>query len=59
MTNKELMTILSKYPEDSIVVFRHNQHGRIDIDFVESTEETMLSGDKIHFITLEATFEEG
>lgn len=59
MTNKELINILSKYPEDSIVLFRHNQRGRIDIDFVESTEETMLSGEKKKFITLEASFEEG
>ena len=58
MTNKELIDILSKYPDDCIVMYRHNEHGRIDIDFVDSTEETLLSGEKIHTVILEATFEE-
>ena len=58
MTNKELKDILFKYPEDCIVVYRHNKHGRIDIDFIDYTEETLVSGDKIHILTLEASFEE-
>jgi len=58
MTLRELKDILLKYPEDAIVAYRHNKYGRVDIDFVDFTEETMLSGEKIHMITFEASFEE-
>ena len=34
MTTKELIDVLSKFPEDSIVMYRHNKYGRIDINKV-------------------------
>ena len=58
MTNKELKDILFKYPEDCIVMYRHNKFGRIDIDYVDFIEEELLSGEKIKTIVLEASFEE-
>lgn len=58
MTNKELQDILSKYPDECIVMYRHNKYGRIDIDCVDLTEEAMMSGNKKYLITLEANFEE-
>ena len=59
MTNKELHEILSQYPDDSIVMYRHNQHGRIDIDAVAYREENMISENVISTITLEGSFGEG
>ena len=59
MTNKELQEILSQYPDDSIVMYRHNQCGRIDIDAVVCKEEYMISENVISTITLEGSFDEG
>jgi len=58
MTIKELKEILEVYPEDSIVMYRHNKFGRIDIDEIDYKEEELLSGEKIKTLTLEASFEE-
>ena len=58
MTNKELIETLLKYPDDCIVMYRHNKYSCIDIDFVDFREETLLSEEKIHTIILEASFEE-
>lgn len=58
MTNKELQDILSKYPDECIVMYLHNKHSRIDIDTVEYKEDTLLSGQQIQSIVLEAKFEE-
>lgn len=53
----ELVEILSQYPKDSIVMYRHNKYGRIDIDTVIYTEEQM--NDKmICTLTLEGKAEE-
>lgn len=58
MTVKELKEILDVYPEDSVVMYRHNKFGRIDIDEIDYKEEELLSGEKIKTLTLEASFEE-
>ena len=58
MTNKELKEILDKYPDNCIIAYRHNKHGRIDVDEVSHKEELTLSGKAIQVITLEASFEE-
>lgn len=58
MTNKELKDILMKYPEDCIVIYRHNIRGRIDIDYIDYTEETSPAGNKYRLLTLEGSFEE-
>ena len=58
MTVKELKEILDKYPDDCVVMYRHNKHGRIDINYIDYKEEYLLSGDKIQTITLEASSEE-
>ena len=53
----ELVAILTQYPEDAIVMYRHNKYGRIDIDTVIYAEEEM--NDKvIHTLTLEGKAEE-
>ena len=46
------------YPEESIVMYRHNKFGRIDIDEIDYKEEELLSGEKVKTLTLEASFEE-
>lgn len=58
MTIKELKEILDMYPEESIVMYRHNKFGRIDIDEIDYKEEELLSGEKVKTLTLEASFEE-
>ena len=58
MTNKELKELLFKYPDNCIIVYRHNKYSRIDVDFIDFSEETMTSGEKKHFLTLEGNFEE-
>lgn len=58
MTIKELKELLSNYPENSIVMYRHNKYGRIDIDTVNYKEEVLLTGNCIKTVTLEASFEE-
>jgi hypothetical protein len=58
MTAKELKNILEAYPDDCIITYRHNKYGRIDVDKVEYREEQLLSGNMIHTLTFEATFEE-
>lgn len=57
MTIKELKEMLDKYPEDAIVMYRHNKYGRIDIDKIDYKEENTASK---HFksLILEASFEE-
>ena len=58
MTVKELKELLSNYPENSIVMYRHNKYGRIDIDTINYKEEILLTGNCIKTVTLEASFEE-
>lgn len=58
MTVKELKDILEHYPEDSIVMYRHNKYGRVDVDEIDYKEEVLLSGNIIKCLTLEASFEE-
>lgn len=58
MTIKELKEILNVYPEETIVMYRHNKYGRIDIDEIDFKEEEMPSREKIKTLTLEASFEE-
>lgn len=58
MTIKELKETLEVYPEDSIVMYRHNKFGRIDIDEIDYKEEELISGEKVKTLTLEASFEE-
>lgn len=58
MTGKDLKDILDKYPEDTVILYRHNQYGRMEIDDANFTEEKLASEKKIYFLTLEATFEE-
>lgn len=58
MTIKELKEILDKYPEDTVVMYRHNKYSRIDIDEIDYKEENLLSGGTIKTLTLEASFKE-
>ena len=58
MTVKELKEILDKAPDDCIVTYRHNKYGRINVDEVLFKEETLLSGNKINILTMEARFTE-
>ena len=58
MTIKELKEILDVYPEEAIVMYRHNKFGRIDIDEIDYKEEHLLSGETVKTLTLEASFEE-
>ena len=58
MTVKELIEELKKLPADAYVMYRHNQHGRIDIDTIVHTEEELLFGRKIHTVTLEGKTKE-
>jgi len=53
MTIKELITELKKLPKDSVVMYRHNKYGRIDINKIEYSEEQLLFGKKIKTVTLE------
>lgn len=58
MTNKELQDILSQYPDDYVVMYRHNKYGRINIDIINCTEEALLSGKIIKCLTLEGDTED-
>ena len=58
MTAKELRDMLENYPDDCIIMYRHNKYGRIDVDKVEYREETLPSGNTMNTLTFEATFEE-
>ena len=58
MTVKELIEELKKLPADAYVMYRHNQHGRIDINTIVQTEEELLFGRKIHTVTLEGKTKE-
>lgn len=58
MTTKELIDVLGKLPEDTIVMYRHNRYGRIDIDTVDFQQEPMYSGGYIRTVTLEGKYEE-
>lgn len=58
MTVKELKVILDQYPEESIVMYKHNKYSRVDIDKINYQEETLLSGECIKTLTLEASFKE-
>ena len=53
MTVKELISILKKQPDDAVVMYRHNEHGRINVDEVFYAEEKLLFGQKIKTVTLE------
>ena len=59
MTAEELIAKLSKLPKDSIVMYRHNKYGRIDIDKIDFQEEIMYSGKHICTVTLEGKYKEG
>lgn len=58
MTIKELKEILDKYPNDTIVMFRHNIYSTVDIDEIDYKEEHLLSGKTLKRFILEASFEE-
>lgn len=58
MIIRELKELLNSYPEEAIVMYRHNKFGRIDIDEIDYKEEELLSGKRIKTLTLEASFEE-
>ena len=53
MTVKELIDELKEQPKDAIVMYRHNQHGRIDVEEISYSEEQLLFGAKIKTVTLE------
>lgn len=58
MTVKELINKLSTLPQDSIVMYKHNRYGRIDVDTVDYQQELMYSGGYIRTVTLEGSAEE-
>ena len=58
MTIRELKECLNNYPEDTLITYRHNQHGRIDIDTLNYKEETDLKGNRFQILTFEASFSE-
>jgi len=58
MTVKELINELKKQPGDAIVMYRHNKHGRIDIDEILYSEEELLFGKKIKTVTFAGKTEE-
>ena len=58
MTVEELINKLSKLPQDSIVMYKHNKYGRIDIDAVDLQQELMYSGGYIRTVTLSGRYEE-
>ena len=58
MTAKELMEILSQCPEDTIIVYRHNKYGRVDVDKAQFEHEVLYSGKVIKTLTLEGLFKE-
>ena len=58
MTVKELIKSLEQFPENATVMYRHNKHGRIDIDKVDYMKETLLSDMVFETVTLEGSFEE-
>lgn len=58
MTVKELIDQLKELPKDTIVMYRHNKYGRIDIDTIVHTEEQLLFGHKIHSVTFEGKAKE-
>lgn len=58
MTVEELVNKLLSLPQESIVMYRHNKYGRIDIDTVDFQQELMVSGGYLRTVTLEGKFEE-
>lgn len=58
MTIEELINELSKLPQESIVMYRHNKYGRIDIDTVDFDQELLYSGGYIRTVTLSGRYEE-
>lgn len=58
MTVEELIIKLEKLPQDSIVMYRHNKYGRVNIDKIDYQQELLYSGGYIRTVTLEATFKE-
>lgn len=58
MTVKELINLLKKLPQDATVTYRHNQHGRIDVDEVYASTEKMLFGQIKNFVTFKGKSEE-
>ena len=58
MTVEELIVELNKLPKDSIVMYRHNKYGRIDIDKIDYQQELLYSGRYIKTATFEGTFRE-
>lgn len=58
MTIKDLKEILDKYPEDTVLLYRHNQYGKVEIDEIDFSEEKLLSGEVLKTLTFEASFEE-
>lgn len=58
MTVEELIDRLRNLPQEAIVMYRHNKHGRVDIDTIECQEELLLSGRQITTVTLSGLYEE-
>ena len=58
MTVEELINKLTNLPQDAIVTYKHNKHGRIDVDTVEFQEELLYSGGYIRTVTLEGKADE-
>ena len=58
MTVEELIQELSKLPQESIVMYRHNKYGRIDIDTVDFEQELKYSGGYMRTVTLSGKYEE-
>lgn len=59
MTVEELIYKLMKLPQESIVMYRHNKYGRIDIDTVEFEQELLASGGGyIRTVTLSGKYKE-
>jgi len=53
MTVKDLIKKLKTLPDDAVVTYRHNKYGRIDVEDITYTEEELLFGKKMIFVTLE------
>ena len=58
MTVKKLIEELKQYPDDAVVMYRHNKYGRIDIQAANYSEEEMLFGYKLKTVTLEGESKE-
>ena len=57
MTVDELVNKLINLPQDAIVMYRHNQYGRIDIDTINYEEELQYTGGYLRTVTFEGKFE--